>query len=237
MSTLREALVSDAKVHASTTMRAGTLALRDAVPSDADAYVSYWHYQGDTIRNLLGIDQKKLGTPADSRKRFFDMIRVPESQQANVIFTITLNAKVIGYTNINRYGPDENYVHLHTYRASIRSVLEAKKPRQKENIQMGAGLAAVMIGPIIAMHLNLFPVRRLVLQTRSTNRWINRALDLYMPPAETKYVTDPPGLAAPGECHVRYVRRDDLPWILGRAELLRKVDRPLRDAGQLYELP
>lgn len=218
MKTLTRAHVSNAKIHTSLQARAGRLTLRDAMLSDVRAYVHYWHYSGEKTKDLLAIDRKKLGTPEDSRRRFFDMIRIPGANQPNVIFTITLNDEVIGYTNINRYGPEDNYVHLHTYCFAVRSALRARKTRTTS--RTGAGLAAVMIGPIIAMHLNLLPVRRLILQTRTTNHWINRALDLYLPPAETKFIANPPGLAAPSECHIRYVRHEDIPWMLRRAEFL-----------------
>jgi hypothetical protein len=200
-------------------MRAGLLSIRDAMPSDADAYVNYWHYSGDEIISLLGIDRKRLGTPEDSRKRFFSMIRTPGADQINVLFTITLNAEVIGYSNLNRYGPDDNYAHLHTYRSSVRSALKVRST----DVKTGSALATVLIG-LIGGYFELFPIRRLVLQTRTTNRWINRALDLYALPVETKYVDNPAGLAAPGEQHLRYVHREDVPWMLERAESLRKVE-------------
>lgn len=218
MDKLTRAHVSNAKIHARIHARAGRVALRDAMPADVTAYVHYWHYSGEKVKDLLAIDRKKLGTPEDSRKRFFDMIRIPGADQPNVLFTITLNDEVIGYTNINRYGPEDNYVHLHTYCAGVRSALRARGSRAAP--RTGGGLAAVMIGPILAMHLNLLPVRRLILQTRTVNHWINRALDLYLPPAETRFIVNPPGLAAPSECHIRYVRHEDLPWMLRRAEFL-----------------
>jgi hypothetical protein len=199
-------------------MRAGLLQIRDAVPSDADAYVNYWHYSGEEVKNLLGIDRAKLGAPENSRVRFFDMMRVPGLYQRNVIFTITLNDEVVGYTNINRHGPAHNYVHLHTYRSSMRLALRAG--RSSNETGAGGGPAGILIG-LIGGYFDYFPIRRLILLTRTANRWINRALDLYMPPAETKYVANPPGLAAPGECHIRYVRREDMSWMRKRAEFLR----------------
>lgn len=229
MNKLTRAHVSNATIHSSVHTRAGLLTLRDAMLADASAYVDYWHYSGEKLKDLLGIDRQKLGTPEDSRNRFLQMIRLPEADQPNVLFTITLNDEVIGYTNINRYGPDENYVHLHTYRAAVRSALSRAPAGQAK---LGSGLAAAMIGPIIALHLRLFPVRRLVLQTRTINRWINRALDLYLPAAETKYIMNPPGLAAPSECYVRYVGREDVAWMLQRAQFLANSVLPVRSTNR-----
>lgn len=218
-------------VHASTLTRAGRLAVRDATPEDVDAYVNYWHHSGEEIKQLLGIDPERLGTPEDSKKRFFEMLRVPDKYQEDVIFTVTLNDEVIGYSNINRCTED-SYVHLHTYRGSVRTALQERKIASTTGAQIG--VAASLIG-LVGGYFGLFPIRRVVLQTRTTNRWINRALDLYMPPAETKYVFNPPGLAAPGECHIRYVRREDIPWVRSRAEALAAFDRQVGGMRQPAE--
>ncbi len=217
---------NDSTVHTSIQMRAGFLAVRDAISADADAYVNYWHYSGERIKNLLGIDRERLGTPEDSRKRFSQMIRVPGFYQPNVIFTITLNGHVVGYTNINRYGPDNSYVHLHTYHSYLRLALKSAG-ESGGSPKTGASVAAVLIG-LVGGYFELFPLRRVIFQTRTTNHGINRALDLYMPPAETKYVLTPPGLAAPGECHIRYVLREDVPWMISRAKFLGSRDQQLR---------
>lgn len=218
---------NDSIFHTSIQMHAGFLAVRDAISSDADAYVNYWHYSGEEIKNLLGIDRERLGTPQDSRKRFSQMIRVPGVYQPNVIFTITLNGQVVGYTNINRHGVDDYYVHLHTYRSCLRAALGTGRSGNRGGA--GGGLAAVLIGRIIGMCFDLFPARRLILQTRPENRWINRALDLYMPLAETKYVENPAGLAAPGIQQLRYVDREDALWIVARAEVLRELKHDTRN--------
>lgn len=198
--------------------RAGVLALRDAVPADLDAYLNYWHYSGERIKEILGIDQAKLGTPADTRERFLSMIRKPGTYPSDVLFTATLNGSVIGYTNMNRYGADEAYVHLHLYRRSLRSVLVARTPGAPA--RAGAGLAAALIGPGLSMYFRLFPLERLILQTRPENSAINKALDLYAFAAERRYVAHPAGLAAPGEQCLRYVHRADVPRMLRRSQAL-----------------
>lgn len=216
-------------VHASALTRAGRLAVRDATPEDVDAYVNYWHYSGEEIKDLIGIDRKKLGSPEDSRKRFLNMVRVPGTEQANVVFTVTLDDEVIGYSNLNRYGPDDNYAHLHTYRNYVRSLLKTKK--SAKDAKTGTGLGGAVIG-LIGGYFSLFAINRVVLQTRTTNRNINAVLDLYLPPAETKYVEQPAGLLAPGEMYVRYVYRKDVAWIRTHAETLRGLDGHRRAALQ-----
>lgn len=208
--------------------RAGSLALRDAQPADLDSYLGYWHYSGERTKEMLGIDRRKLGTPADTRERFLAMIRKPGTYPSDVIFTATLNALVIGYTNMNRYGADEAYVHLHLYRRSLRSALVTRMPGAAATA--GAGLAAALIGPGLSMYFRLFPLQRLILQTRPENGTINKALDLYGFAVERRYVEHPAGLAAPGEQCLRYVHRDDVPRMLRRgAELTALV--PDQDAS------
>jgi len=204
------------RTHATVRIRAGLLAVRDAIPADVEAYVNYWHYSGERVKQLLGIDLQRLGTPQDSRERFLRMLPVPDGAPADTIFTITLNDAVIGYTNINWRGPDDSCVHLHTYRGCLRGAVEGTN---RARVGSRSGVAAALFG-LVGGYFELFPLRRVILQTRPTNTWINRALDLYMPPAETKFIADPPGLAAPGDCHVRYVRREDIGWIRTRAESL-----------------
>jgi len=196
--------------------RAGELCVRDAIAEDVDAFVSYWHESGDAHLQFLGIDRAKLGTVEDTRKRFLEMRR-QGPDQASIAFTITLNGVVIGYTNINRYGPNDNYPHLHTYRSSVKSAAQFAKPVKRDN---RAGVAGALIGSILEMHFRLFPIRRLVLQTRTRNKRINGALDLYLPVAETRHFDNPDGVAGPGEFHVRYASNDDAHWLLARSQSL-----------------
>lgn len=205
----------------SVTTRAGVLALRDAGAGDLDAYLRYWHYSGERIKDLLGIDRRKLGNPAQSRARFLSMLRKPGTYPSDVIFTATLNSHVIGYTNMNRYGSDESYVHLHLYPRALRSVLLATS--RLEAARAGAGLAAALIGPGLAMYFRLFPLRRLILQTRPENSAINKALDWYEFPLERRYVENPAGLAAPGQHCLRYVYREDVPRMLRCGEQLSRA--------------
>lgn len=228
------------RTHGTVRIRAGLLAVRDAIPADVEAYVNYWHYSGERVKQLLGIDPQRLGTPQDSRERFLRMLPVPDGAPADTIFTITLNDAVIGYTNINWRGPDDSCVHLHTYRGCLRGALGAKDGTR---VGSRSGVAAALFG-LIGGYFELFPLRRVILQTRPTNTWINRALDLYMPPAETRFIGNPAGLAAPGDCHVRYVRREDIGWIRARAESLgnaagvgAKRGRKSMDAGVEAPVP
>lgn len=211
-----------AMVHASIAMRAGILGVRDAVAEDAEAYVKYWHFSGDKFINLLGINKSGLGTPEDSHQRFLGMIRVPGTVQRTVVFSVTLNGRLIGYTNLNMQGPDDNYPHFHTYLHTHRSLIRAAVAagERRGAAKDSHGIATVLLGPLFAMHFALFPIRRLIIQTRPAALAINRALDLYVPVAEMGYIDRPNGLALPGEFHVRYVHREDAPRMLALAHAL-----------------
>jgi hypothetical protein len=42
-------------------------------------------------------------------------------------------------------------------------------------------------------------------------------LDKFIPFSETKYIDKPDGVAGPGEFHLRFVKREDIPKIFARA--------------------
>jgi hypothetical protein len=67
------------------------------------------------------------------------------------------------------------------------------------------------------MYFDLFPMDRLIHQTRTRNIGVNRMLDRYVPIAETLYIEHPDGVALPGEFHLRYVFRKDIPSLLEKA--------------------
>jgi hypothetical protein len=60
-------------------------------------------------------------------------------------------------------------------------------------------------------------MERLTHQTRTRNIAVNRMLDKWVRIAETRYIEDPDGVALPGEFHLRYVRREDVPALLEKA--------------------
>ncbi|HET9929747.1 MAG TPA: hypothetical protein VFQ35_03635 [Polyangiaceae bacterium] len=202
------------------------LGVRDATVDDSEAFVNYWHYSGDQIKEALRIDLVRLGTPEDTRNRFLRMLRRPGVRSPSVVFSLTLDDEVIGYTNVNMHGPLENYPHFHTYvhtdtrvKKKIAEAL-AHTPRA-DTSKTGAGIAAVMIGfGIGSITKHLTHIERLVLQTRVTSVAINRALDLYMPADETRFIENPDGVASAGEFHMRYVPRSRAAVFLERAESL-----------------
>ena len=204
-------------IRASLPMRAGLLTLRDATEQDADAFVEYWTDSPASYLEVLGVDTTRLGDAQQIRERF--LRNMPSSEplgQSTVIYSLYLNDMLIGYSNINRYDAQENYAHLHTYRKALRQAV-GQGPKAQTT---GGGVGACLIGLCIAHYLEKFDVERLVIQTRTRNKLINRALDLYLPASKTCYFEKPDGLSAPGDFHVRFAYRDQHHFYQERAQAL-----------------
>jgi hypothetical protein len=182
-------------VHASVHTRVGEAVLRDLLVDDIAAIIAYWHRSGDEHLDALGIDRSLLGSEEDTRRRYLDALRTGDPEQRSTAFTITLDSRFVGYTLLNRYTPDVNYSHWHIADARWRA----------------SGLSTSLYPHRIKMYFDLFPMVRLIHQTRSRNVGVNRMLDKYVAVAETRCVEKPDGVALPGEFHLRYVFRDDIP--------------------------
>jgi RimJ/RimL family protein N-acetyltransferase len=184
--------MASAMIHLSVATSRGTASVRDVEPVHVDTFVRYWHFGGYEHLDFMGIDRERLGTPEDTRVRFLRSIRNGTPEQSHVTFSITLDGRLVGYTNLNRHTLDENYPHLHLVDASVRA----------------AGVASLLVPRVLQLYFDLFPIRRLVIQSRTSNGAINRVLDKVLPVAETRHLDTPDGLAAPGEFHVRYLSRE-----------------------------
>jgi RimJ/RimL family protein N-acetyltransferase len=182
-------------VHASARTRVGTAAIRDLRPEDLEAILRFWYTSGDEFLDFLGIDQSRLGSIEDTRQRFHRAIWQGNQDQPSVGFAITVDDAFAGYTLLNRYTPEINYSHWHITDPRLR----------------GAGLSTALYPHRMKTYFDLVPIDRLIHQTRTRNVAVNRMLDKYVPIAETRYIQDPDGVALPGEFHLRYVCRKDVP--------------------------
>lgn len=186
-------------IHASTRTKLGVAALRDLESNDLDAIVRFWFDSGDDFLDFLGIDRLRLGTRDDTRERFRRAIPTGDENQRSLAFAITLDDELAGYTLLNCYAPDTNYSHWHIMNPDLR----------------GAGLSTALYPHRIKTYFDLAPIRRLIHQTRTRNIAVNQMLDKWVPITETRYIEDPDGVALPGEFHLRYVFREDVPKIFG----------------------
>jgi hypothetical protein len=182
-------------IHASVQIPVGQAQLADIAPDDIEAIVRFWHDSGDELLDYVGIDRAKLGPPENTRARYQRAVWTGDPNQANIAFAIRLDGRMIGYTLLNRYAPDINYSHWHIMDPVLR----------------GAGISSMLYPHRLKMYFDLTPMQCLIHQTRTHNTAVNRMLDKWVPVAETRYIAMPDGVALPGEFHLRYVRREDVP--------------------------
>ena len=120
---------------------------------------------------------------------------------------ITLDEQLIGYTLLNRYSEDVNYSHWHIIESNLR----------------GRRLSTALYPYRIKAYFDVAPISRLIHQTRTRNLGANRMLDKFIMVSETKFIEKPDGVASPGEFHVRFVRREDIPRFFARAVELETI--------------
>jgi hypothetical protein len=179
--------------------------LRPLVSGDVEAIVDYWFGASDEFLDTMGIDRAKLGRPADVQARYEKAIPSGDPNQMSLAWAIDLDDRRIGYTLLNRYTAEHNHSHWHIIEAGLR----------------GNHISSALYPHRIKTYFDAVPgMERLIHQTRSRNAAVNRMLDKYVPIAETRFVETPDGAAAPGEFHMRYVRRAHIPALFERAKSL-----------------
>jgi hypothetical protein len=188
-------------VHASVKLASGVAALRDLSRNDIDSVVRYWFTSGDEFLDFMGVDRERLGTVADTSRRFLGAIRTGDPNQKTFALAITFNGELAGYTLLNRYSPETNYSHWHIMIPALR----------------GSGLSTALYPHRIKAYFDLVPIERLIHQTRTRNVGVNRMLDKFVPVTATQYIEKPDGVGLPGEFHLRYVLRRDIPKLFLRA--------------------
>ena len=189
---------------ASVKTASGLAGLRDLTSSDLPAITDYWLLSSEEYLTAMGVDRQRLGSAEDIHKRFSNAIRTNEPRQSSIALAITLDEGFVGYTLLNRHSAEVNYSHWHI----VVPILRAK------------GLSTALYPGRLKAYFDLTHISQLIHQTRTSNIGVNRMLDKFLPVSETKFIDKPDGVAKPGEFHLRYVRREDLPKIAGRAAQL-----------------
>lgn len=75
----------------------------------------------------------------------------------------------------------------------------------------GSGISSALYPCRVKTYFDLTPIQRLIHQTRTHNVGVNRMLDKWVPVVETRIIENPDGVALPGEFHLRYMHRGDVP--------------------------
>jgi hypothetical protein len=195
---------SSMSAFASVQIANGLTGLRDLMRADLAAIVDYWLCSPDEFLAFMGVDRQRLGSGEDVYQRLTNAIRTGDPRQASIALGITLDGRLIGYTLLNRYSPEVNYSHWHIIAPDLRA----------------KGLSTALYPCRIKAYFDLAPISQLIHQTRTRNLAVNRMLDKFIHVSETRHIDKPDGVAAPGEFHLRYVRRDDIPKIFARARQL-----------------
>lgn len=181
---------------------AGVAGFRDLEEAEIEQVVEYWFGVADL--DFLGIDVARMPSREFSRQRFGGYLRSGDKAQASMIYAITLDGVMVGYTNLNQYPGHIGYSHWHIIRKDVRA----------------QGISTALYPHRIKMYFDTSNIETLVHQTRTRNVGVNRMLDKFVPVAETRHVDNPDGLALPGEFHLRYVTRADVPRLFERAREL-----------------
>jgi hypothetical protein len=183
----------------------GVAGLRDITAADVPAIVDYWILAPDEYLTSMGVDRQRIGTQEDIYRRFANAIRTDDARQSNIALGITLDERLVGYTLLNRYSDEVNYSHWHIIVPNLRA----------------KGLSSALYPYRIKAYFELTPIVQLIHQTRTANVGVNRMLDKFVPVSETRFIQKPDGVANPGEFHLRYVRREDIPGIFALAAEVR----------------
>jgi len=187
----------------------GITGLRDLTAADVPAIVDYWLLCPEEHLAFMGVDRQLLGPDEAIRKRFLNAIRTGDPGQSTIAFGITSDDRLVGYTLLNRYTEEVNYSHWHIIDSNLRA----------------RGLSTALYPYRIKAYFDAAPISRLIHQTRTRNLAVNRMLDKFIKVAETKFIDKPDGVASPGEFHLRFVRREDIPRFFARAAELGTIPR------------
>ena len=182
----------------------GIAGLRDLTATDLPTIVDYWLLSTAEYLDFMGVDRELLGSSEEIHGRFAKAIRTGDPNQSAISLGITLNERLVGYTLLNRYSEDVNYSHWHIIDSNLRR----------------RGLSTALYPFRIKAYFDVAPISRLIHQTRTRNFGVNRMLDKFIVVSETKLIDKPDGVASPGEFHIRFVGREDIPRIFARAEEL-----------------
>ena len=170
--------------------------------ADLDAIADYF-YRPDAHLDTL-IDRSVLPEREKLRSRYAAWIWQGDPDQMGSIFALRLDQRLIGFTVLLRQSPGINFSHWHIIERADRA----------------GGVSSAIYPTRMELYFDLFPIDRLIHQTRTSNTGVNRMLDKFVPIAKTEFVEKPDGLARPGEFHMRYVTRADLPRIRETGERL-----------------
>jgi RimJ/RimL family protein N-acetyltransferase len=186
---------------ASVKTKHGIAGLRDLTAADIPAIIDYWLLSPSEYLDFMGVNRQLLGSSEDIHTRFMNAVRTGDPSQSVIALAITLDERFVGYTLLNRYSEEVNYSHWHIIASNLR----------------GQGLSTALYPSRIKTYFDVAPILQLIHQTRTRNLGVNRMLDKFVMVSETKFIDKPDGVANPGDFHIRFVGREDIPGFFARA--------------------
>lgn len=188
------------QIHSTARTKTGIATLRDTTMEECEPMAAYFHRPDAHLDTL--IDRTKLGSMAVMAEGFRRMIPTGDPDQLRTTYAIYLDDRFVGFTSLFRQTAEINYSHWHIIDESMRA----------------SGISTALYPHRMKMYFDLFPIERLIHQTKTGNIGVNRMLDKFVPVATTEWIATPDGMASGGEFNLRYVRRADLPRIMARAK-------------------
>ncbi|MET7300428.1 GNAT family protein [Embleya sp. NPDC005575] len=167
---------------------------RDLSEADIPLIIGYWAGASDSWLEGLNVSRQRLGSEADMRARFSNMIRgVGDADR--VAFVTECNGDVMSYSNIHIVDNGAAaYLHGHVIRKDMR----------------GKGVGSVRFSSMLRMIIDEFGVKTVIAEPLASNVAVNRLHQSYGLTPDRKWLDTPDGLAEPGWYNLYYFTRDVL---------------------------
>jgi RimJ/RimL family protein N-acetyltransferase len=168
--------------------------VRELADPDLPALVRYWHESPPEYLESMGVDLRKLASPAATEARFRDALPGALGPQRHVALAIDVLDRFVAYTNA--YLDDRRVGHAHVH------VLDPALRRR--------GLGSQLFRRVLGLYFEHFRVTELALQTHADNPAIERLLQSFGLQPQLVHDPDPSGMARAGLFHQYRIVADDV---------------------------
>jgi RimJ/RimL family protein N-acetyltransferase len=179
-------------IHTEIELQGAVVRLRDLHENDIAALVSYWADSSPEYIRSIGADPSKIPSRDELLAGYRSALPVNGPGRSRfVLIGESLDGSLVGYTNLTVKSAEESYAHVH--------ILE---PRARY-----AGIAQAMFPHVLRQFFRLTEVRTISMQTSPENVRVNRFLQAVGLTPLRVHISDPDGMARPGEFNVYTVER------------------------------
>src|SRR5205807_2382149 len=124
-------------------------------------------------------------------ERFASALPSHEQERHSWTFIVASAGRILGYSNLLVKSEDESYAHAH--------ILDKKLRNQ--------GLASVLFIDMIKIFFTHCPIQKLTFQTSPENKRINALIQKFGLIPKKTYLSEPDGMARPGEFYIYEITR------------------------------